>query len=150
HKIVICEDFIERIYLSRRKVFFKDIVQVIIGNQQAFVVSRETKMHMGQEIGDRSRLLQVLLSRLKKFPHVQVIGDPFIISHLLNAEEDNPETKEKPAAGELESSVGEVSASLIGKRWLYREFDVRTSRRHYNVVYYGRGLGYECVLVNGV
>src|SRR5262249_36995132 len=92
---------------------------------------------------------QVLLGRLKKFPHVQVVGDPFIISHLLNAKEDGPEMKEKLAASELESSIKNASARLIGKRWLYREFDVHTSRGGYNVVYYGRGWGYECVLVNG-
>jgi len=149
YKIILGEDFIERVYFSRRKVFFKDINRVIIENQQAFVVAREARLHISQEIGDRSQLLHVLLDRLKKFPHVQVVGDPFIISHLLIAKENNPEIKEKLATSELESSIGAVSARLCGKRWLYREFDVRTSRRHYNVVYYGRGWGYECVLVNG-
>jgi hypothetical protein len=148
YKIILGEDFIERVYFSRRKIFFRDIIQVIIENQQAYVVSREARLHISQEISDRSQLLQILIGRLKNFPYVQLTGDPFVISHLLDAKEHNPEMKENLGAGKLESYAGTVSARLIGKRWLYREFDVRTPRGGYTVIYYGRGLGYECVLVN--
>jgi hypothetical protein len=147
HKIIIGADFIESVYFFRRKIFFKDIIQVIIDNQQAFVVSREARLHIGQEISGRERFLQVLLARLKQFPYIQIAGDPFIISHLMNAMDDQA-VKEKSSAGELQSFAGAVSARLIEKRWLYREFDVRTPRGGYNVIYYGRGWGYECVLVD--
>jgi hypothetical protein len=147
-KIILGEDFIEQVSFFRRKVFFKDIIQVVIDNQQAFLISREARLRISQDISERSQLLQVLLGRLKKFPYVQVAGDPLVISHLMNAIENKPEMKENLAAGELESYAGPLSARLIEKRWLYREFDVRTPRGGYNVIYYGRGWGYECVLVN--
>jgi hypothetical protein len=147
-KIILGEDFIEQVSFFRRKVFFKDIIQVVIDNQNTFVISRKARLHISRDISERSQLLQVLLGRLKKFPYVQVVGDPLVINYLMNATENNPEMKEKLAAGELESYAGTLSARLIEKRWFYREFDVRTPRGGCNVIYYGRGWGYECVVVD--
>src|SRR5215510_2815911 len=40
-KIILGEDFIEKVYFSRRKIFFKDVIRIIIDNQQTFVISRK-------------------------------------------------------------------------------------------------------------
>jgi hypothetical protein len=149
HRIILGEDFIERVYLFRRKVFFRDITQVIIENQQAFIVSGVTRLHISQEISGRSQLLQALLARLTPFQKTQISGDPFIISHLLSESGNKSGSKENLVYGGLKWATGAVSARLREKRWLYRELDVHTSRGVYTVVYYGRGMGYECVLVNG-
>jgi hypothetical protein len=40
-------------------------------------------------------------------------------------------------------------ANLIEKKWLWRSFHILTSEGVYELVYDGKGLGYEEVLVNG-
>lgn len=147
HKIILGEDYIERIYFRRRRVFFKDIVQVIIENHQAFVISSDVKLHIGQEISNRTQLLQTLLERVKPFQRAQVLGDYFVISHLLSEEKEAL----KPNDGLTSSRQGlsAVNAKLITKRWLSRGFEVSMVSGVYEVAYHGRELGYECVLVNG-
>ena len=146
-KIMLGEDYVERVYFYRRRVFFRDVVQVIIESQQAFVVSRDAKLHISQEISNREQLLQILLKRLKPFNRAQIIGDSFVISYLLNAAEDRSRTGDDLASNQ--PKLFSVSAKLCSKRWLIREFEVSTPSGVQKVTYYGQGLGYECVLVNG-
>lgn len=42
-----------------------------------------------------------------------------------------------------------MNCRLLEKKWLYRKFLLETEEGSYCVEYSGRGLGYECVLVNG-
>lgn len=42
-----------------------------------------------------------------------------------------------------------ITARLIERRWLYRDFDVVTPEGIFKVAYYGRGQGYEEVWLNG-
>lgn len=146
YKITLGENYIERTYLYRRRILFKDVVQVIIESQQAFVVSSDAKLHISQEISNREQLLQILLKRLKPFNRAQINGDSFVISYLLNAAEDRSKTGDGLASNQ---QLFSVSAKLCSKRWLIREFEVSTPSGVQKVTYYGQGLGYECVLVNG-
>ncbi len=41
------------------------------------------------------------------------------------------------------------AATLIEKKWLYRRFEVLTPQGVNEVIYDGRGIGYESVLVEG-
>ena len=38
---------------------------------------------------------------------------------------------------------------LKSKAWLYRHFDVRTVEGSFKVEYFGKGIGFECVFVQG-
>ena len=147
YKVILGEDYIERVYLYRRRVLFKDVVQVIIESQQAFVVSSDAKLHISQEISNREQLLQTLLKRVKPFQRAQVLGDYFVISHLLNKEKEASKPNDGLTSSRLDLSA--VSARLVVKLWLIRGFEVSMLNGVYEVAYYGRELGYECVLVNG-
>lgn len=147
YKIILGENYIERVYFYRRRVLFKDVAQVVVENQQAFVISSNTKLHISQEISNRTLLLQSLLERLKPFQRVQVIGDYFVISHLRNLENEISKQKDHLASNQPRPSP--VHAKLVTKRWLIRAFEISTLSGVYEVAYYGQGMGYECVLVNG-
>lgn len=53
--------FIERVSFRRQRINLKDIALIEVDNQQAFVVSPDARLHIGQDISDRDQLLQVLL-----------------------------------------------------------------------------------------
>ena len=147
YKVILGEDYIERVYLYRRRVLFKDVVQVIIESQQAFVVSSDAKLHISQEISNREQLLQTLLEKVKPFQRAQVIGDYFVVNHLLNEEKET--SKPNDGLASIQSGPSTVNAKLNAKRWLIRVFEVSTLSGVQEVAYYGQGMGYECVLVNG-
>lgn len=147
YKITLGKDYIEQAHLYRRRILFKDVVQVIVENHQAFVISDKAKLHISQEISNRAQLLQTLLERVKPFQRAQVIGDYFVISHLRNEEKEASKPNDGLASVRL--SLSAVNAKLITKRWLSRCFEVSTLSGVQEVAYHGRELGYECVLVNG-
>lgn len=147
YKITLAGDYIERVYLYRRRILFKDVVQVIIENHQAFVVSSDAKLHISQEISNREQLLQTLLERVKPFQRAQVMGDYFVISHLRN--EEKATLKPNDVLASSQPGLSAMNAKLVTKRWLIRGFEVSMLSGVYDVVYYGQELGYECVLVNG-
>jgi len=145
YRIILGDDFIERVSIRRQRILLKDITLVVVENQQAFVFSPDARLHISQEISDRAQLLRALFDKLKGTYKPQIAGDPFVISHLLNRSEE----KEVAQTYALRATSDIVAVRLVEKRWLVRELEVHTSRGVYNVAYYGRGMGYECVLVNG-
>jgi|GEM_PF-2772536 len=146
YKIIWCDDFIERVSIRRQRILLKDITIVVVENQQAFVFSPDARLHISQEISDRAQLLRALFDKLKGTYKTRIAGDPFVISHLLNTSDEKAKVAQTYGPG---ATFDIVAVRLVEKRWLVRELEAHTSRGVYNVAYYGRGMGYECVLVNG-
>jgi len=146
YRIILGEDFIERVSLRRQRILLKDITRAVVENQQAFVFSPDARLHISQEISNRAQLLRALFDKLKGTYKTQIAGDPFVISHVLNMPDEKVEIAQTYGP---RATSDIVAVRLVEKRWLVRELDVHTSKGVYNVAYYGRGMGYECVLVNG-
>ena len=147
-KLILGEDFIEaKGLLKRKRIFFKEIDSIIVYTNQAFVKSEKAKIHISRDIENFRKVIGLMLLKVENNERVTVGGNPFAIScHIAEADgraESQVEDKDVRVSPVL------VRAELVKKGWLYRSIRLNTTNGSHEVMYYGRGEGCECVLVDG-
>lgn len=144
YKIILGEDYIERVEIRRVRIPLAEITEMEVLFNQARIYSAQRSLHISGDTENFSELTGSLLRIVENRSDVSLFGDRLIIDDLLQASE--------PDKGN-EHLILDVSAiqhvELIKKSWLKRHLSVQTQTGTYEVTYDGRGMGYESVLVDG-
>lgn len=147
-KLVLGEDFMETGGLiGRKRISFEDVTSIVVHDNHAFVRSGSKQIHIGREIEGFSKVIGRVLVGVRSNDNVAVTGDTFAVSaHLA---ESTSHQAPQVSGEHKRASAALVRVELVEKRWLYRSIKLITTGGAHNVTYYGRGEGYECVLLDG-
>ncbi len=135
NKLILGEDFIESKGLIRRKrIPFKEIVSIVVHDNEAFVKSETAKIHISRDIEGFRKIIGFLLLKIENNEKVLVGGDAFAIKcHI--AEAASPAMTEVEDK-DIKASPILVKAELIGKGWLYRSIRLNTTNGSHKLIYY--------------
>lgn len=148
-KLVLGEDYIESKSLIRRKLIpFNEIVSIAADDFEAFVKSHKTKIRIGRDTENFSKVIGMVLMKLEKNQKVLIEGNLVAIScHIAEAESSVASKQVSDRSLRLPPVL--VKTVLVDKGWLYRVVRLDTTDGPHEVIYYGRGFDYECVFVDG-
>ena len=149
HKIILDEDFIaEKSLFKSKQILFQKITQINIQSLFAEVISGKEKIHIGKfNIENSDEIIGCVISKIKDNERILFSGDPIIFQSYVNEFSDNKLLIEYNE-GELTNFTFVQNVELIEKRWLFRVVNLTTSKGNFKIMYFGKGMSYECVFVN--
>lgn len=147
-KIVLSDEFIEeRNFYWSKRIYYREIIQIGMDNLQ-FAVSngRKTITIPIWTVNSTQEIIKTVLLKVDR-DNIMWGGDPVEMRQMLD--EIAPSNTLTDLKGPSRTGGLFVhGARLAARKWLFRDVELITTEGPLRLIYFGRGNGYECILVN--
>lgn len=149
YRIILTDDSIEEINLFRKKrIFFKDVTHINIQSFFSQIKAARKEINVGRvSVQNFEEIIGTVVSKIKDNKGLLFAGDPILFQSYINDYSENKLLREF-GENNLTNFTFVEDAELHESRWLFRSVNLKTSKGDFNITYFGRGKGYECVFVN--
>lgn len=149
HKIILADDYIEeRTLLGKKQIFFKDVTHINVQSFFSEIRNEKKKIQIGKYTMQNSdEIIGTVFSKIKGNQEILFAGDPILFQSYVNDFSENKKLREYNEHNLPDFTFIENS-ELVEKKWLFRKVNLKTSKGTFDIIYFGKGMGYECVFVN--
>ncbi len=149
HKIFLDENSItEKSLIGNKQIIFQEITHIGIDSILTEIKSGKRKIKIGKlNFNDYDQIMGTVISKIKDNENLLFAGDPIIFQSYINEFSDN-NLFTAYDENNLTDFTFVQNAELLEKRWLFRVVKLTTSKGDFKIMYFGKGMGYQCVFVN--
>ena len=149
HKIFLDENSItEKSLIGNKQIIFQEITHIGIDSILTEIKSGKRKIKIGKlNFNDYDQIMGTVISKIKDNENLLFAGDPIIFQSYINEFSDN-NLFTAYYENDLTNFTFVQNAELLEKRRLFRVVKLTTSKGDFKIMYFGKGMGYQCVFVN--